>query len=108
MDMKIFEIEGTKIGVGQVNTVNENELVERKEKFISEMNNIISKNGLNFFLFIITNILSNDSVGIVAGNGNAAVEKAFNEKVENNTVLLTRSEERRVGKECRSRWSPYH
>ena len=22
--------------------------------------------------------------------------------------LFTRSEERRVGKECRSRWSPYH
>ena len=24
------------------------------------------------------------------------------------TFLLYRSEERRVGKECRSRWSPYH
>ena len=24
------------------------------------------------------------------------------------TVGLNRSEERRVGKECRSRWSPYH
>ena len=23
-------------------------------------------------------------------------------------LLLSRSEERRVGKECRSRWSPYH
>ena len=23
-------------------------------------------------------------------------------------INLTRSEERRVGKECRSRWSPYH
>ena len=23
-------------------------------------------------------------------------------------MLWTRSEERRVGKECRSRWSPYH
>ena len=23
-------------------------------------------------------------------------------------MWLTRSEERRVGKECRSRWSPYH
>ena len=23
-------------------------------------------------------------------------------------VLYVRSEERRVGKECRSRWSPYH
>ena len=25
-----------------------------------------------------------------------------------NLVIYTRSEERRVGKECRSRWSPYH
>src|SRR5260370_31701756 len=24
------------------------------------------------------------------------------------TAIVTRSEERRVGKECRSRWSPYH
>ena len=24
------------------------------------------------------------------------------------TLLKDRSEERRVGKECRSRWSPYH
>ena len=27
---------------------------------------------------------------------------------EGNIVEHTRSEERRVGKECRSRWSPYH
>ena len=25
-----------------------------------------------------------------------------------NYVVVARSEERRVGKECRSRWSPYH
>ena len=25
-----------------------------------------------------------------------------------NDMLCLRSEERRVGKECRSRWSPYH
>ena len=27
---------------------------------------------------------------------------------ENDEVKISRSEERRVGKECRSRWSPYH
>ena len=27
---------------------------------------------------------------------------------EGDTVSVKRSEERRVGKECRSRWSPYH
>ena len=26
----------------------------------------------------------------------------------NKIIILNRSEERRVGKECRSRWSPYH
>ena len=25
-----------------------------------------------------------------------------------NVLIASRSEERRVGKECRSRWSPYH
>ena len=28
--------------------------------------------------------------------------------IENSDYVITRSEERRVGKECRSRWSPYH
>ena len=28
--------------------------------------------------------------------------------IKNHTLCYTRSEERRVGKECRSRWSPYH
>ena len=33
----------------------------------------------------------------------------LNDKVEGNAVAqANRSEERRVGKECRSRWSPYH
>ena len=37
----------------------------------------------------------------------ATFEEADNE--ENKRLLAdARSEERRVGKECRSRWSPYH
>src|SRR5256885_12039059 len=28
--------------------------------------------------------------------------------IDSNVIAITRSEERRVGKECRSRWSPYH
>src|SRR2546425_15194 len=40
-----------------------------------------------------------------------AVRPMFNEEVlfvETVQAIHTRSEERRVGKECRSRWSPYH
>ena len=37
-------------------------------------------------------------------------EVSYDIQIVGNTesVTQTRSEERRVGKECRSRWSPYH
>ena len=35
-------------------------------------------------------------------------ELADLEAVRNEANMVKRSEERRVGKECRSRWSPYH
>ena len=88
MDMKIFEIDGSKIGVAQVNTVNESEVLERKEKLLAEIDNIITKEGLKFFMFAITNILSNDSVALVSGDGNDIIEKAFGEKVDSNLVTL--------------------
>ena len=45
--------------------------------------------------------------GISAYNYNANVLGKYNPEID---AFLThrRSEERRVGKECRSRWSPYH
>ena len=36
------------------------------------------------------------------------IESNRGEKLDIETIPLNRSEERRVGKECRSRWSPYH
>ena len=39
-----------------------------------------------------------------------ALEQQFQETLTDAVLVgsFTRSEERRVGKECRSRWSPYH
>ena len=36
------------------------------------------------------------------------VKHPLYKKIVKRTYKLKRSEERRVGKECRSRWSPYH
>ena len=88
MDMKIFEIDGAKIGVAQVNTANEAEVLERKEKLLSEIDNIIVKDRLKFFMLAITNILTNDSTVLVSGDGNDVIEKAFGEKVDSNLVTL--------------------
>ena len=42
------------------------------------------------------------------GNNKKLQAEYYNFLKENNFVKGDRSEERRVGKECRSRWSPYH
>ena len=51
--------------------------------------------------------------GLVTVNGEVVKKPEQKVDEKNDTVCfrgnpLTRSEERRVGKECRSRWSPYH
>ena len=40
--------------------------------------------------------------------GQSVKEAPGGENEGNADAITTRSEERRVGKECRSRWSPYH
>ena len=44
-------------------------------------------------------------IGIVVLNNVDNSEQVYS---ESEAIRLCRSEERRVGKECRSRWSPYH
>ena len=46
-------------------------------------------------------------VQLSGGLGNQMFEYALYLKLKSNHFKY-RSEERRVGKECRSRWSPYH
>ena len=42
---------------------------------------------------------------IVCGTTGETATMTYDEHIE---TIRARSEERRVGKECRSRWSPYH
>src|SRR3712207_1618747 len=51
------------------------------------------------------------ALGIVVLDIHAPVAEVVGAEIEHGTVVAARygrSEERRVGKECRSRWSPYH
>src|SRR2546430_12594150 len=45
-------------------------------------------------------ILEVNALGMISGRGNSGLNMIYE--------THKRSEERRVGKECRSRWSPYH
>src|SRR5260221_355584 len=52
------------------------------------------------------NAISNNVIGVVSGTNSAleSLETSFHQDLNGDGVI--RSEERRVGKECRSRWAP--
>ena len=52
--------------------------------------------------------LSLKNVCKVYPNGFEAVKDFNLDVADKEFIIFVRSEERRVGKECRSRWSPYH
>jgi len=59
----------------------------------------------------VTKDMLNDVATISANNDRdlgKIISDAYNKVGDNGIVTIERSEERRVGKECRSRWSPYH
>src|ERR1035438_9717825 len=63
---------------------------------------------LNFFVFLIIAVFIS---GLMVGRTPEFLGKkieAREVKIAILVALLHRSEERRVGKECRSRWSPFH
>ena len=47
-------------------------------------------------------------VALAVGIGVGVSQMTNNPGSTNKETVPVRSEERRVGKECRSRWSPYH
>ena len=58
---------------------------------------------------LIGQLLSNNYQVLILGGKKEKERIEFLEnKFGNKIISCGRSEERRVGKECRSRWSPYH
>lgn len=88
MDMKVFELDKGRFGVAQVNTVNEQELIDKKDLFLAEINKMLEELNLEGFMFVITNILTNDSYAIVSGKQANIFEKAFDKKIENDGFVL--------------------
>ena len=56
----------------------------------------------------ITLLAQSEISGTVIDGENDEALPGVNILVKGTTTGTIRSEERRVGKECRSRWSPYH
>lgn len=88
MDSKEFTMGGEKVEIAQINTVDPKEIYEKQAEIEQEIEKVIEEKGLSLFLFVVTDILNNDSEILALGNGKVNVEKAFQVALTNNRALL--------------------
>ncbi|USB32676.1 manganese-dependent inorganic pyrophosphatase [Paenibacillus sp. YPG26] len=88
IDSKEFQMGSSKVEIAQVNAVDTNDVLSRQAEVEAALNNVIEQKGLDLFLFVVTDILNNDSIGIALGKQAAAVEQAYNVKLDDNKAVL--------------------
>lgn len=77
LDAKEFNMNDNKVEIAQINVVDVNDVLSRRAEVEALMTQNIVDKGLDLYLFVITNILTNDSVGIAIGSKTAVVEEAY-------------------------------
>ena len=88
LDAKSLSLKDKKAIIAQVNTASIEAVMNMKTALEKEMQNMILKNNLDIFMFLITDIINSNSQVIALGNAAHIVEKAYGVTLENNTALL--------------------
>lgn len=88
MDAKEFSMGAHTVKVAQVNVVDAADVLSRKQEVLDAMKKETADNGYGLFALAVTDILSNDSILLTAGEQEEAVYAAFNVKLEDHEALL--------------------
>ncbi|OFW81477.1 MAG: manganese-dependent inorganic pyrophosphatase [Alicyclobacillus sp. RIFOXYA1_FULL_53_8] len=89
LDSKEFPMGEYKVEIAQVNAVDVHDVLSRQAEVEDVLTNIINEKQLDLFVFVVTDILLNDSVVIALGRAAKAVEKAYNVTLVDNKATLT-------------------
>ncbi|WP_068774858.1 manganese-dependent inorganic pyrophosphatase [Paenibacillus sp. FJAT-26967] len=88
LDAKEFKMGEYKVEIAQVNAVDTNDVLSRQAELEAALNSIIESKGLDLFVFVVTDILNNDSIGVALGRLSKAVEQAYNVTLVDNKAVL--------------------
>ncbi|MCM3279588.1 manganese-dependent inorganic pyrophosphatase [Exiguobacterium sp. MER 193] len=88
LDAKEFAMGDYRVEIAQVNTVDANDVLNRKAEVEAVIAKTVAAKNLDLFVFAITNILTNDSEAIVVGLKTELFEQAFNVTLQNGLATL--------------------
>ncbi|WP_233880385.1 manganese-dependent inorganic pyrophosphatase [Virgibacillus halodenitrificans] len=88
MDAKEFSMGDAKVEIAQVNAVDTSKIYAFQDDINPEIAQIIKDKDLDLFLFVVTDILNNDSEVLALGDGKEKVESAFGVELDHNNRAL--------------------
>jgi manganese-dependent inorganic pyrophosphatase len=88
-DFKKFTVDDMTIGIGQINSMSADELVEIKDKIMPELKDVAESDGLDMLFFMLTNIIDESSQVVFSGaKALHTLNSAFGINSEGDVVLL--------------------
>ena len=87
-DYKEFEMNGTKVGIGQLEMVDISVLEPRIDELMQDMKQMKEEGGMHTVLILLTDIIKEGSKLLVVSDDESKIEKAFNIKLENSQAWL--------------------
>ena len=88
-DFKKFTVDDMTIGIGQINSMSSEELIEIKTRIEPELKSVTGDDGLDMIFFMLTNIIDESSEIIFSGNKALhTINSAFGLSSEGNSVIL--------------------
>lgn len=88
LDAKPFQMGQAKVEIAQVNAIGVEDVLARKAEIEEALERAVEERGLDLFLFVVTDILTNDSTAIAHGKAASSVEQAFNVSLDQNQCVL--------------------
>ncbi|WP_163653111.1 manganese-dependent inorganic pyrophosphatase [Listeria sp. PSOL-1] len=88
LDAKEFNMNGSKVEIAQINVIDEQDVLSRKTEIEAVIKQTIAAKHLDLYLFVITNILTNDSVGLAIGDKASVIEGAYQVTLADNLAPL--------------------
>ena len=89
MDAKSFTMGDYVTRIAQVNTVDIDEVLDRKEELEKSMLESSAEEKYDLFVLVVTDIINSDSKILVVGAEKDKVGEAFNVKLEDDMAFLT-------------------
>ncbi|ELZ31182.1 inorganic diphosphatase [Halogeometricum pallidum JCM 14848] len=87
-DFKEFEFGSSRVGIGQVETVEPAVVLDRREAVLDAMDDVVSERGYDALLLLVTDLLKEESTALVAGDETATVEAGLDATFSDRAAFL--------------------